>query len=153
MPTVADRLASAGLVLPAAPQALGAYLPAVRSGPLVFTAGQLPLREGELLARGHVGATVSIEIAEECARVCALNALAAASGVCELDEVSHAVKLVGYVASAPGFTDQPRVIDWSSDVLIAAFGDAGRHAREAVGVAELPKGAPVEVSIVLHLKG
>lgn len=151
MGTVADRLAAAGLVLPAAPQALGAYLPAVRSGSLVFTAGQLPLRDGELLAQGQVGGSVSPEIAEECARVCALNALAAASVVCDLDDVTRGVKLVGYVASAPGFTAQPRIIDWASDVLIVAFGDAGRHAREAVGVAELPKGAPVEVSVILEL--
>lgn len=148
---VADRLAGAGLVVPEPPTALGAYLPAVRSGALVFTAGQLPMRGGELVASGLVGATISAEVAGECARVCVLNALAAASVVCDLDDVSRAVKLVGYVASAPGFTDQPSVIDWASDVLIAAFGDRGRHAREAVGVAELPRRAPVEISIVLEV--
>ncbi len=151
MPTAADRLAAAGLTLPEPPTVLGAYLPAVRSGALVFTAGQLPLLDGDLLASGLVGSNVSPEIAGECARVCALNALAAASVVCDLDEVTRAVKLVGYVASAPGFTEQPTVIDWASDVLIAAYGDAGRHAREAVGVAELPRRAPVEISIVLEV--
>jgi len=151
MPTVADRLAAAGLVLPAPPAVLGAYLPSVRSGALVFTAGQLPLRDGELVASGLVGAAVSLETAGECARVCVLNALAAASVVCDLDDVVQAVKLVGYVASAPGFADQPSVIDWASDVLIAAYGDAGRHAREAVGVAELPRRAPVEISIILEV--
>ena len=152
MSAVGDRLAAAGLVLPEPPAVLGAYLPATRSGSLVFTAGQLPLRDGELIATGLVGAAVSVETAGDCARVCALNALAAASVVCDLDHVVKAVKLVGYVASAPGFSDQPSVIDWASDVLIAAYGEAGRHAREAVGVAELPRRAPVELSIVLEVR-
>ncbi len=151
MSTVVDRLAAAGLTLPGPPNVLGAYLPAVRSGGLVFTAGQLPMRDGELVATGSVGAGVSVEVAGECARACVLNALAAASVACDLDDVSRAVKLVGYVASAPGFTEQPSVVDCASDVLIAAYGEAGRHAREAVGVTELPRRAPVEISIVLEV--
>lgn len=151
MGAVVDRLAAAGIVIPEAPAALGAYVPAVRVGSLVFTAGQLPLADGELLAVGHVGADVTVERGQECARMCALNALAAASTVCDLDEVVRAVKLVAYVASAPGFTAQPLVVDHASEVLVVAYGERGRHAREAVGVAELPKGAPVELSIVLEI--
>lgn len=151
MGTVADRLAAAGLSLPAVPTALGAYVPAVRSGALVFTSGQLPLVDGKLLTSGLVGAEVSLEVAQACARQCALNALAAAASACDLDSVTRAVKLVGYVASAEGFVQQPAVINGASDVLAQAFGEAGVHAREAVGVAALPLAAPVEVSIVLEL--
>jgi enamine deaminase RidA (YjgF/YER057c/UK114 family) len=149
--TVTERLASAGLLLPEPPSALGDYLPAVRAGSLVFTSGQLPLREGSLITSGLVGAAVTPEVAHECARVAALNGLAAASTVCDLDKVTRVAKVTGYVASAEGFTAQPQVIDGASAVLLTAFGQLGRHAREAVGVAQLPKGAPVEVSIVLVL--
>jgi enamine deaminase RidA (YjgF/YER057c/UK114 family) len=149
--TVTERLASAGLLLPEPPSALGDYLPAVRAGSLVFTSGQLPLREGSLITSGLVGAAVTPEVAHECARVAALNGLAAASTVCDLDKVTQVAKVTGYVASAEGFTAQPLVIDGASAVLLTAFGQLGRHAREAVGVAQLPKGAPVEVSIVLVL--
>lgn len=151
MPSVAERLAAAGHTLPCAAAALGAYVPAVRAGALVFTSGQLPVKDGALVAGGHVGADVDVDLARECAAVCALNALAAASTVCDLDAVVSVVKVTGYVASAPGFTGQPAVVDGASAVMAAAFGEAGRHARAAVGVAELPKGAPVEVEIVLAL--
>lgn len=151
MSVVTERLASAGLLLPEPPSALGDYLPAVRAGSLVFTSGQLPLREGSLITSGLVGAAVTPEVAYECARVAALNGLAAASTVCDLDKVTGVAKVTGYVASAEGFTAQPQVIDGASAVLLTAFGQLGRHAREAVGVAQLPKGAPVEVSIVLVL--
>lgn len=137
--------------LPPAPAAVGMYRPATRAGDLVFTSGQLPLRDGGLLGIGIVGDSASPELASECARQCALNALAAASTVCDLDDVAGVVKLVGYVASTPDFNAQPAVIDGASEVVIAAFGDSGRHAREAVGVATLPLGAPVEVSLVLRL--
>ncbi|MDY0087760.1 MAG: RidA family protein [Coriobacteriia bacterium] len=149
MSTVHERLAAAGFELPAPPQALGAYVPSVRGGALVFTSGQLPLVDGALVTSGMVGAEVDLETAVLCARVCGLNALAAASTVCDLEEVIGVAKVTGYVASAGGFTAQPSVIDGASEVLLAAFGDAGRHAREAVGVAALPKGAPVEVSMIL----
>ncbi len=142
----------AGLKLPEPPAALGDYVPARRAGDLVFTSGQLPLSDGALLAVGRVGDTVSVEVAQECARIAALNALAAAATVCDLDRVVSVVKVVGYVSSAEGFFEQPSVINAASAVLIAAFDEAGRHAREAVGVAGLPAGSPVEVSIVLQLK-
>lgn len=149
--SVSERLAAVGLELPAPAAALGAYVPAVRAGDLVFTSGQLPMRDGQLLATGAVGADVDAEMAVRCAEQCGLNALAAASSVCRLDQVTRVVKVVGYVASAAGFTSQPGVVDGASRVMTAAFGDAGRHAREAVGVAALPLGAPVEVSLVLEL--
>lgn len=152
MSGVADRLRGHGLELPSPATALGAYVPAVRASGLVFTSGQLPMREGMLLASGRVGGEVSADAATACARQCALNALAAASTVCDLDDVTRVVKLVGYVASEPGFTAQPGVIDGASAVLALAFGEDGRHAREAVGVAALPLGAPVEVSLVLEVR-
>lgn len=151
MSTVADRLEDAGLTLPAAPMPAGAYVPAVLSGTLVFTSGQLPMRDGALMTTGIVGAEVSAETAFDCARQCALNALAAAATVCDLDRVVRAIKLTGYVASADGFTAQPGVINGASEVLATAFAECGAHAREAVGVAQLPLGAPVEVSIVLEI--
>jgi len=148
---VAQRLAAAGFELPEGPAALGDYVPAVRSGSLVFTSGQLPMVAGSLLATGLVGAEVDTTTAHACAARCALNALAAASTVCDLDDVVRVVKLTGYVASAVGFTAQPGVVNGASAVMGVAFGAAGRHARAAVGVASLPLGAPVEVEIVLEL--
>jgi enamine deaminase RidA (YjgF/YER057c/UK114 family) len=150
---VRSRLEAAGLAIPAVPAVAGAYVPAVRAGALVFTSGQLPMRSGELLARGTVGSEITLEVAAECAAQCAVNALAAASTVCDLDEVTAVVKVVGYVASSAGFTAQPGVVDGASAIMRTAFGEAGRHAREAVGVAALPLGAPVEVSVVLELGG
>lgn len=148
---VAARLAAAGLELPSGPAALGDYVPAVRSGSLVFTSGQLPMRADTLIVAGTVGADVGPDVARACASQCALNALAAASTVCDLDRVIRVVKVTGYVASAPGFTAQPAVVDGASSVMSSAFGEAGRHARAAVGVAALPLGAPVEVELVLEL--
>jgi enamine deaminase RidA (YjgF/YER057c/UK114 family) len=148
---VGSALLAAGLSLPAGPVALGSYVPAVRTGSLVFTSGQLPMLDGVLMAVGTLGGDIDVETARSCAARCALNALAAASTVCDLDSVTAIVKLTGYVASAPGFTSQPSVVDGASRVLLAAFGDAGGHARAAVGVASLPLGAPVEVEIVLEL--
>ena len=150
--TVRERLLGAGLVLPDAPEALGSYVPATRAGGLVFTAGQLPVREGSLLTSGTVDDRVPLTVAREAAAVAALNALAAASTVCDLDAVERVVRLSGFVASAPGFDAQPAVVDGASDVLLSAFGDAGRHARIAVGVTVLPKDAPVEVELVLALR-
>lgn len=149
MTDVARRLRAAGFHLPPSPSVLGDYVPAVRTGPMVFTSGQLPTVDGALLTSGLVGGAVDVRTAVSAAQACALNALAAASTVCDLDEVAAVAKLTGYVASAPGFTAQPTVIDGASAVILAAFGERGRHAREAVGVAELPGGAPVEISLVL----
>ncbi|MDO8964486.1 MAG: RidA family protein [Coriobacteriia bacterium] len=148
---VVANLEVAGHALPAAPTALGSYVPAVRAGSLVFTSGQLPIVDGELMATGSVDSAVDVALGYACAARCALNALAAAGTVCDLDTVVRVVKVTGFVASSPGFTGQPAVVNGASDVLTAAFGDAGRHARAAVGVAELPLGAPVEVEIVLQL--
>ncbi len=149
--SVASRLTEAGLSLPIPAPALGAYVPASRSGNLVFTSGQLPVREGELMARGLVGGEVDPAVAAACAEQCGLNALGAAASVCDLDAVTRVVKVTGYVASATGFIGQPVVVDAASRVMGIAFGDAGRHAREAVGVAALPLGAPVEISLVLEV--
>jgi len=150
--SVRETLAAAGHTLPGPAVPVGAYLPAVRAGALVFTSGQIPMREGALLASGVVGEDVGEEAARACAVQSTLNALAAASTVCSLDDVVRVVKVVGYVASAPGYTAQPRVIDAASETLVAAFGDAGRHAREAVGVMCLPLGAPVEISLVIEVR-
>jgi enamine deaminase RidA (YjgF/YER057c/UK114 family) len=148
---VADRLVEAGFVLPAAPAALGSYVPAVRAGTLVFTAGQLPLRDGVLLASGALGPGDAPDTAKAGAAQAALNALAAAATVCDLDDVVGVVKLTGYVACTQGFTAQPAVLDGASEVLLAAFGDAGRHARAAIGASSLPLGASVEVDLVLRV--
>jgi enamine deaminase RidA (YjgF/YER057c/UK114 family) len=145
------RLAELGWVLPPVATPAGAYLPAVRSGSLVFTAGQLPLVDGALVATGKLGAEIGAERGGELARICALNALAAVDGVVGLDEVVRVVKVVGFVASAPGFTAQPTVLNGASELLGAVFGEAGAHARSAVGVAELPLGAPVEVELVVEV--
>lgn len=149
--SISERLAEVGHALPTPAAPVGAYVPAVRTGNLVFTSGQIPVRDGAVLAVGSLGGDVTEETARECAVQCALNALAAASTVCELDDVVRVVKLTGYVASASGFTAQPRIIDAASELVVEVFGEAGRHAREAVGVAALPLGVPVELSLVLEL--
>lgn len=151
MATPGERLRELGLTLPSVATPAGAYVPARRAGSLVFTAGQLPLVDGALRATGKVGAEVSPDDAHELARLCALNGLAAVDGLVGLDAVAGVVKVVGFVASAPGFTGQPGVINGASELLGAVFGEAGRHARSAVGVAELPMGSPVEVELVVEL--
>lgn len=152
MATTGERLRELGLTLPAVAAPAGAYVPARRSGSLVFTAGQLPFVDGALAATGKVGAEVTPEQAHDLARACALNALAAVDQLVGLDAVAGVVKVVGFVASAPGFTGQPGVLNGASELLGAVFGEAGRHARSAVGVAELPLGAPVEVELVVELR-
>ena len=145
------RLQELGIELPATPAPAGAYVPATRAGNLVFTAGQLPLQEGELTLRGKVGNGVGVNEAYEAARLCAMNALAAASTQTGgLAGISRVVKVTGFVASAPGFNAQPQVINGASEFLGEVFGDAGLHARSAVGVIELPMDAPVEVEIVVE---
>ncbi|MBX6389788.1 MAG: RidA family protein [Frankia sp.] len=144
-----ERLRALGLELPPVPTPAGAYVPAVRDGEWVWTAGQLPLVAGKLPRTGLVGAQVSQEEAAALARICALNALAAAAEAAGgLDQLRRIVKVVGFVASAPGFTAQPAVVNGASELLGELFGEAGRHARSAVGVAVLPLGAPVEVELV-----
>jgi len=145
------RLAELGIALPAVASPAGAYVPAVRTGSLVFTAGQVPLVDGKVVATGKVGAELDLEAAQQLARTCALNALVAIDALVGLDAVVRVVKVVGFVASAPGFTGQPAVVDGASDLLGEIFGDAGAHARSAVGVAELPLGVPVEVELVAEV--
>lgn len=146
------RLAELGLTLPAVVPPLAAYVPAVRTGDLVFTAGQIPMRDGALLASGKVGADVTADEARACAEQCALNALAAVvSVVGDLSSIEQIVKVVVYVASAPDFTGQPAVANGASELLGAVFGEAGVHARSAVGAASLPLDAPVEIELVVKV--
>ena len=152
MSTPEERIAELGLTLPSDSPPLAAYVPAVRTGDLVFTAGQLPRRDGELVATGKVGAEVTPEVAAEAAAACALNALAAIKGeVGDLSAVRRVVKVVVFVASAPDFTGQPGVANGASELLGKVFGDAGVHARSAVGVAVLPLDVPVEVELVVEV--
>ena len=146
------RLAELGIRLPSVAAPVAAYVPAVRSGQLVLTSGQLPFVDGGLRRTGKVGGSVDPEDAAHDAKLCALNALAAVDDLVGLDEVARVVRVVGYVASAEGFTGQPRVVNGASELLGKIFGEAGRHARSAVGVAELPLGAPVEVELTVELR-
>jgi enamine deaminase RidA (YjgF/YER057c/UK114 family) len=150
--TASARLHELGIDLPTAAKALGAYVPAVRTGNLVYTAGQLPLADGNLVRSGKVGGEISPEEAHRLARVCALNALAAVDALVGVDAITRVIKVVGYVASAPGFTGQPGVLNGASELLAEVFGEAGAHARSAVGVAELPLGAPVEVEVIVEVQ-
>jgi enamine deaminase RidA (YjgF/YER057c/UK114 family) len=147
-----QRLRDLGIELPEVVTPAGAYVPAVRSGSLVFTAGQLPVVAGRLVSTGKVGAEIDAGEAAGLARSCALNALAAVHALVGIDAVRRVVKVTGFVASAPGFTEQPAVIDGASALFGEVFGDAGGHARSAVGVAELPKNAPVELEIVVEIE-
>jgi enamine deaminase RidA (YjgF/YER057c/UK114 family) len=145
------RLGQLGVVLPQVVAPLASYVPAVRTGNLVYTAGQLPLEDGKLAHTGKVGAEVGPEEAKALARICVLNALAAVDALVGIDAVSRVVKVVGFVASAPGFNGQPNVINGASDLLAEVFGDKGAHARSAVGVSELPLDAPVEVELIVEV--
>jgi enamine deaminase RidA (YjgF/YER057c/UK114 family) len=145
------RLAELGVDLPVAVKPLGSYVPAVRSGNFVYTSGQLPMQDGKLVQAGKVGVDVAPERGKELARICALNALAAIHSLVGIDSVTQVVKVVGFVASGPGFNGQPGVVNGASDLLADVFGDSGVHARSAVGVAELPLDAPVEVELVVEV--
>ena len=149
--SASQKLAELGIELPEVVAPLAAYVPAVRTGNLVYTAGQLPIVEGELLQTGKVGGDVNDEDAKALARVCGLNALAAVHALVGIDSVVRVVKVVGFVSSAPGFTGQPAVINGASELFGEIFGDAGAHARSAVGVSELPRDAPVEVEIIVEV--
>jgi enamine deaminase RidA (YjgF/YER057c/UK114 family) len=146
------RLAELGVRLPPVAAPVAAYVPAVRSGQLVFTSGQLPFVDGGLRRTGKVGGSVETEEAAADAKVCVLNALAAVDDLVGLDSVARIVRVVGYVASAEGFTGQPRVVNGASEFLGRVFGEAGKHARSAIGVAELPLGSPVEVELTVELR-
>ena len=142
------RLAELGISLPPVATPAGSYVPAVRSGNLVYTSGQVPMEA----TKGKVGAEVSAEDAQAAARVCALQALAAVDALVGLDSVVRVVKVVGFVASAPGFSGQPQVVNGASELFGEVFGQAGQHARSAVGVAELPSGVPVEVELIVEVR-
>lgn len=152
MSTPREKLAELGLELPPVTPPVAAYVPAVRSGNHVYVSGQVPMAEGKLLATGKVGGEISAEQGKELAQRCALNGLAAVDALVGLEHVVRVVKVLGFVASAPGFTGQPGVINGASELLGAVFGEAGRHARSAVGVAELPLDAPVEVEMIVEVQ-
>lgn len=145
------RLAELAIELPEVAPPAGVYVPAVRTGNLVYTAGQVPMQSGKLVGTGKVGAEVTPEEGKALARVCALNALAAVNSLVGIDAVTRVVKVVGFVASAPGFHGQPGVVNGASELFGEVFGDAGVHARSAVGVAELPLDAPVEVELIVEV--
>ncbi|GAA1381513.1 RidA family protein [Catellatospora chokoriensis] len=148
-----EKLAELGLKLPELVPPVAAYVPAVRSGNHVYVSGQLPMADGKLLATGKVGAEITAEQAKDLAARCALNGLAALEWLVGLDKVVRIVKVVGFVASAPGFTGQPGVINGASELFGAVLGEAGKHARSAVGVGELPLGSPVEVELIAEVRG
>ena len=151
--SIKEKLSALGLTLPTAAAPVAAYVPAVKSGNLIFTAGQLPVVDGKLLKEGKVGSDVTAEDAKKLAQICALNALAAISLVADLDQVERVVRVGGFVNCAPGFIAIPGVVNGASELLIKVFGDVnGKHARTAVGVAELPLNAPVEVEIIFEIK-
>ena len=151
--SIKEKLSSLGLTLPTAAAPVAAYVPAVKTGNLVFTAGQLPVVDGQLLLTGKVGIDVTAEDAKKMAEICALNALAAISLVADIDQIEKIVRVGGFVNGAPGFVAIPAVINGASELLIKLFGEVnGKHARTAVGVAELPLNAPVEVEMVVQLK-
>ena len=147
-----ERLTQRNLVLPTVAAPVGSYVPAIRAGQLVLTSGQLPFRDGKLVCTGKVPADVAVPLAAEAAELAMLNAVAAAAWTAGgIDNIARVVRVCVYVNSSPGFTEQPKVANGASDLLTAIFGDAGRHVRAAVGAAELPLGAPVEVELVVEL--
>lgn len=151
--SIREKISSLGLALPTAATPVAAYVPAIKSGNLIFTAGQLPVVDGKLVKQGKVGAEVSAEDAKELAQICALNALAAISLVADLDQIERIVRLGGFVNCAQGFVAISGVINGSSEFLLKVFGEInGKHARTVVGVAELPLNAPVEIELIVQLK-
>ena len=155
MGAVEDRIAALGLTLPEVVPPLAAYVPAVLDGSRVYVSGQVPMVGGVMAETGQVGERVGLvtpERARELARLCALNAVAAIASVVDLNRVERIVKVVGFVSSDPSFTGQPGVVNGASELFAEIFGEAGRHARSAVGVAALPLGAPVEVEVIAHVR-
>jgi enamine deaminase RidA (YjgF/YER057c/UK114 family) len=151
--SVKEKLAALGLTMPTAAAPVAAYVPAVKTRNLVFTAGQLPVVDGKLVLTGKVGSDVTPEDAKKMAEICALNALAAISLVADIDQIEKIVRVGGFVNGIPGFVAIPAVINGASELLIKLFGDVnGKHARTAVGVAELPLNAPVEIEMIVQLK-
>ena len=151
MTDVRAKLAELGLTLPIAAKPVAAYVPAIRTGNIVFTAGQLPMVDGALSRTGKVGGEVNVDDAKKLAEVCALNALAAVETVADVNKILRIVRVVGYVNGVSGFTQQPAVINGASELFLHIWGEAGKHARSAVGVAELPLNAPVEVELTVEV--
>jgi enamine deaminase RidA (YjgF/YER057c/UK114 family) len=151
MTDVRSKLAELGLTLPVAAKPVAAYVPAIRTGNLVFTAGQLPLVDGAIPSTGKVGTKVSVDEAKLLAQVCALNALAAVETVADVNKIVKVVRVVGYVNGEPGFISQPAVVNGASELYLHIWGEAGKHARSAIGVAELPLDAPVEVELTVEI--
>ena len=152
MSKIETKIQMLGLILPEIPKPLASYVPAKQSGKLVFTAGQLPLVKGDLVSKGILGQDVLVEEAHKAAQICTLNALAAIKGVIgDLDRINQVVKVVGYVASTSTFTQQPAIINGASELLLEIFGEAGKHARSAVGMAVLPLNASVEVELIVEV--
>jgi len=150
---IEERLKDKNLTLPEAPKPVAAYIPAKQTGNLVFTAGQLPMVNGELISKGLLGQDVEIDEANKAARICTLNALAAIKGVIgDLDRIKQIVRVVGYVASVPTFTQQPAVVNGASELLLEIFGENGKHARSAVGMAVLPLNASVEIELTVEVE-
>ena len=152
MGKIEARLIELGIQIPDVPKPVAAYIPAKKTGNLVFTAGQLPMVNGELISKGLLGQDVEIEEANKAARICALNALAAIKGVIgDLDQIKQIVRVVGYVASIPTFTQQPAIVNGASELLVEIFGENGKHARSAVGMAVLPLNASVEIELTVEV--
>ena len=152
MSDVRSKLAELGLTLPIAAKPVAAYVPAIRTGNLVFTAGQLPLVDGKIIATGKVGGAISPEQGKELAQICALNALAAVETVASIDDIVKIVRVVGYVNGVAGFINPPVVVNGASELFLSIWGEAGKHARSAIGVADLPLDAPVEIELTVELK-
>jgi enamine deaminase RidA (YjgF/YER057c/UK114 family) len=153
MGSIEKKLEQIGLKLPEIPKPVAAYIPAKQSGKLIFTAGQLPIVNGELISKGLLGQDVEVEDANRAARVCTLNALAALKGVIgDLDRIKQIVRVVGYVASIPSFTQQPAVVNGASELLLEICGESGKHARSAVGMAVLPLNASVEIELTVEVE-
>jgi enamine deaminase RidA (YjgF/YER057c/UK114 family) len=153
MSDVRSKLAELGLTLPVAAKPVAAYVPAIRTGNLVFTAGQLPLIDGKIVATGKVGGTVTPEHAKELAQICALNALAAVETVAKVDDIVKVVRVVGYVNGVSGFINPPVVVNGASELFLRIWGEDGIHARSAIGVADLPLDAPVEIELTVEVRG
>ena len=149
--SIRDNLRDLGLEVPVAPKPVAAYVPAIRTGNLIFTAGQLPLVNGQMVATGKVGQEVDVEQAKKLAEVCALNCLAAVETIVPIERIFRIVRVVGYVNGTAGFTNQPAVINGASELFLNLWGDSGKHARSAVGVAELPLNAPVEIELTVEI--
>ncbi len=150
---ISDRLKELGITIPVSPAPLAAYIPAVRTGNYIYTSGQLPMKEGKLACAGKVGADVTLEDAKLAAEISGLNCLGAAlTAIDNIDQIKRIVKLVVFVASAPGFTSQPEVANGASELMLKIFGENGKHSRSAVGVSELPRGAAVEIEMIAELK-